>query len=737
MSAMIPAGIPFGSFARRVVIVCAAVIAAMAWSASSFAQQAAAVTVGKDDIGGVVTSAKGSEAGVWVIAETTDLPTKFSRSVVTDDQGRYLVPDLPKASYSVWVRGYGLVDSAKVKGQPGKTLNLKAVVAPDAAAAAKYYPAIYWYSMLKIPDKSEFPGTGTGANGNGVGQELKQQGQWLDFVKTDGCITCHQLGNAATRTIPKALGHFDTSFDAWMRRTQSGQASGNMVNRLGQLGAQKAIGLLADWTDRIAKGELPFAQPERPQGIERNVVVSVYDWATPTTYMHDGISTDRRNPTVNAWGPIYGATELSADNEPVLDPVHYTRSHVTIPVADPKTPSSKEDPMFAASPYFGAKPIWDSQTVPHNPMFDEKGRVWFTSRSRPADNPAFCKEGSTLESAQVFPIKTSNRQLSMYDPATKKWTLVNTCFQTHHLQFDKNEVLWTSSGGNGEVVGWLDVKKFEETGDAEKSQGWTPLILDTNGNGKRDDYVGPKDAVDPTKDKRISAAFYGVSPSPVDGSVWGSVLGYPGGVARIVPGSDPAKTALAEWYEPPLVDPNDPKKGYKGYSPRGMDIDTNGVVWTPLASGQLASFDRRKCQGPLNGPKATGQQCPEGWTLYSFPGPQFKGLADAGSAEASYYTWVDQHNTSGLGKDTPLATGNLNDSVIALIDGKTINLRVPYPMGFFAKGLDGRIDDPQGGWKGRGLWAAFGNRTPFHVEGGKGNLPKVVHFQVRSNPLEH
>ena len=117
-------------------------------------QQNASVRIDGDDIGGVVRSAKGPEAGVWVIAETTDLPTKFAKIVATDDQGRYVIPDLPKANYTVWVRGYGLVDSPKVKAAPGKTLNLKAVVAPSEAAAAEYYPAIYWYSMLKIPDKT-------------------------------------------------------------------------------------------------------------------------------------------------------------------------------------------------------------------------------------------------------------------------------------------------------------------------------------------------------------------------------------------------------------------------------------------------------------------------------------------------------------------------------------------------------------------------------------------------------
>ncbi len=114
-------------------------------------QQSPGVQIDNDDIGGVVTSVKGPEAGVWVIAETTDLPTKFAKIVVTDERGRYVIPDLPKANYNIWVRGYGLVDSPKVRAVPGKILNLKAVMARSAAAAAEYYPANYWYALLKIP----------------------------------------------------------------------------------------------------------------------------------------------------------------------------------------------------------------------------------------------------------------------------------------------------------------------------------------------------------------------------------------------------------------------------------------------------------------------------------------------------------------------------------------------------------------------------------------------------------
>src|SRR5207247_8267788 len=142
-----------------------------------------AVAIDNDDIGGVVSSAKGPEAGVWVIAETADLPTKFVRIVVTDDRGRYLIPDLPKASYRVWVRGYGLVDSPKVQAAPGRPLNLTAVVAPDARAAAEYYPAGYWFSLLRVPDKSEFTRAATGADGNGMSPNLASQAERLRIMK--------------------------------------------------------------------------------------------------------------------------------------------------------------------------------------------------------------------------------------------------------------------------------------------------------------------------------------------------------------------------------------------------------------------------------------------------------------------------------------------------------------------------------------------------------------------------
>jgi len=730
-----------------VVAIAAHMLAARATNLSS--QPGVSVQVGPNDIGGVVASGKGPQAGVWVIAETTDLPTRYIKEVVTDDRGRYLIPDLPKAKYTVWARGYGLVDSPKVQAEPGKLVDLKPEVAPDAKSAAQYYPANYWYALLEVPATNEFPGTG--AAGNGISPSVRAQGEWIHLVKTDSCESCHQLGNQYTRTIPSMFSDLDPA-QAWTRRVQSGQAGAIMTGGLAQLGTQRAAALFGDWTTRIAKGELPADTPPRPQGAERNVVITQWDWADPKAYLHDEISTDKRNPRVNANGLIYGSPEESRDYLPVLDPVHSSITQVKTQYRDPDTPGQPKP--LKPSAVWGDEAIWDSHTTVHNPMFDERGRLWFTARIRAGDDPAFCKAGSDLISAKLTPLTRSGRQLEMYDPATKKIEVIDTCFGTHHLQFasDANNTLWTSSGGGGGVVGWLNTKMWDQTHDAAKSQGWTALVLDTNGNGKRDAYAEGEQnvattpggeslgaasamnaAADPTKDTRLNAAFYGIGVG-ADGIIWGTVLGFPGGIVRLNPGPNPPETALAEYYEVPW---NDPKAPVWGFSPRGMDLDTNGVVWAALASGHLASFDRRKCKGPLNGPQATGRQCPEGWTLYQTPGPKFKNVTISGSADSHYYVWVDQFDTLGLGKNTPIVTGNSSDSLLALVNGKFVILRVPYPLGFFAKGMDGRFDDPNAGWRGKGVWTTWGTRTPFHSETGKGTMPKVVHFQIRPDPLAH
>ena len=166
-------------------------------------------------------------------------------------------------------------------------------------------------------------------------------------------------------------------------------------------------------------------------------------------------------------------------------------------------------------------------------------------------------------------------------------------------------------------------------------------------------------------------------------------------------------------------------------------------TWTAMAScgrcsraGISPASIAASARAKLNGPEATGQHCPEGWALYPLPGPNYKGAVDSASADTAYYNFIDRFDMLGVGKDVPLATGNGSEGLLALVDGKFMTFRVPYPMGFYAKGIDGRIDDPKGGWKGKGIWTTYATRAPFHAEGGKGTTSKLVKFQVRNSPLD-
>ena len=471
--------------------------------------------------------------------------------------------------------------------------------------------------------------------------------------------------------------------------------------------------------------------PPRPHGLERNVVITEWDWADPKAYLHDEVSTDRRNPTLNANGLIYGSLELSADYLPVLNPATNSISQVKLTVRDPNTPVAQGPMMLQPSPFWGTEAPWVSRNNVHNPMFDERGRVWITSTVRPPENPDFCKAGSALPSAKAFPLERSGRQLAMYDPASGKLTHISTCFSTHHLMFaeDANRTLWTSGGG--QVVGWLNTKMFDETGDEQKSQGWTALIMDTNGNGKRDAYVEPGDPVDPTKDKRFGGAFYAVSPAP-DGSIWGSVLGFPGrdrpAHAGVESAGDGARRGLR------AAARQSQGSGARLFAARhGCRSQRRRVGRAgQRPSGQLRSAE---VQGTAERTERNGPALPRGLDALSRAAAADERRVGPGSAESSYYTWVDQFDTLGLGANTPIDTGNESEGLLVLKDGKWVVLRVPYPVGYYTKWMDGRIDDPKTGWKGRGLYSTVSTRAPFHMETGKGTQSKVIRFQMRPDPL--
>ena len=714
------------------------VLGVAAVSVTTSARQGASMADGV--IAGTVSSTNGPEAGVWVIAETDELETKFAKVVVTDDRGRFVLPEMPEASYSVWVRGYGLVDSEKVTLAPDREdVELQAVIAPTPRDAAQYYPGNYWYSLIEPPPASEFPGTGN--DGNGINPGMRTQSHWVDNMK-QGCQLCHQLGNTATRVVQQR-DQFDSTIAAWDHRVQTGQRGNQMSNSMNRFGRERALEMFADWTDRVAAGAVPEAPP-RPAGIERNVVVTLWDWGQETSFIHDEIVTDKRNPRMNGDGPVYG---VSAGHGTItmVDPVANNATEVTIPVRpDPEIMPTRFPDVVTPSYYWGDQELWgvnsNERSDPHNPMMDHKGRVWMTSTIRPFQNSDWCREGSANQYAQYYPLGRTGRHASFYDPERERFVLVDTCFGTHHLQFgeDDDNTLWFS--GDGNVIGWLNTRVYDDTGDEQFSQGWCPTVLDTNADGEiTKPWNEPRaENPDPALDTRVAGFGYGIIAHPSDGSVWISRTGpFPGAIVRLDRGDNPPETCIAEMYQPPSIENTDLDPMNTGFAPRGIDVDRNGVIWAALSgSSHMASFDRSKC-AVTNGSTATGQHCSEGWTLYPMPGPRMANVEGRVGADFHYYSWVDQYNTLGLGENTPIANGSTSDSLLALDpeSGEWVVLRVPYPMAFYSRGLDGRIDDPDAGWKGRGLWANYGSNYVWHTEGGKGTKSKIVHFQLRPDPL--
>ncbi len=709
-----------------VVIVVAGAVAAFAGAAA--AQTAAA---GETSIAGVVRSADGPEAGVWVIAETDDLETGFRKIVVTGDDGRFLIPELATAAYSVWVRGYGLADSEPRAARPGDTLELSVSLAATPREAAAVYPANYWYSLIEVPPAADFPGTGD----NGINPAMRTQEHFIDGLK-DGCQLCHQLGNEATREMPMVdLDEFDSTAAAWAFRLGTGATGSSMIRQLNEMGRQRTLDVYADWTDRILAGEVP-PTPPRPQGVERNLVLTMWQWSSPRKHVHDNIATDKRNPRLNANGPVYG---VLGDNFVAVDPVGHQAREWVLPMRDSRSAGGRTLPSLywdEGAPGYGA-------ASGHNPMMDAEGRVWLTSAIRPSENPEWCRDGSHPSSA-YFPVERSTRQVSYYDPETDEFVFIDSCYTTHHLQFaeDAGDTLWFS--GDIDVVGWLNTRLYDRTGDEQAAQGWCPTVIDTNGDGAvTKPWNEPGEPVDAARDTRLDGFAYGIIPNPVDGSIWitrGSMSGpateFPGSILRLDPGASPPETCIAEVYEPPFENPAVAREGW-GYGPRGIDVDRDGVLWTALSgSGHLASFDRRKC-AVLNGPTATGQHCPEGWTLHSTPGPRMRGVTGSANADFHYYNWVDQFDTLGLGPNVPMASGSGSDSLLALLPEtrEWVVMRVPYPLGFYTRGLNGRIDDPDAGWKGRGLWGSYDTMANWHSEGGRGKTSEIVRFQIRPHPL--
>ncbi len=663
-----------------------------------------------DDIGGVVTSANGPEAGVWVIAETSDLPTKLARIVVTDDDGRYVIPDLPPADYDVFVRGYGLVDSSRQSARPGAPLNIDAVVAPDDRAAAQVYPAAWWLTMIEPPEAPEAQ---------------------LDFALTmKQCYDCHQVGNRATREIlPAMQGRSSSSLDVWTRRTAVGPSGPGMAAQFENLGDMRQA--LADWSDRVAAGEAPTDPPPRPQGAERNLVITLWDWGSEIDGRTDMAASDIRNATVNANGLVYGVAEMT-DSLTMLDPVTNTASVVTVPsTASPVVGGFNAS--STRSPHYGPS-MWARRADVRSAAVDASGRAWMASRVRePESQPDFCgADGNAF--GRYYPLERSSRQVSLYDPETGGFEQIDTCFSADHNQMSDDNFLYF---GQNDAVGWIDMDVWDETHDAEAAQGWCPAVVDTNGDGQITEWTEPDEAVVATLDHRVSFGCYSVAVSHADGSLWCSGIGRGAKrLVRIEKGSNPPQTCSAEFYEPP------PDRMPDVVGSGGVEVDGNGRAWQNWrVSGHYSSFDRTLCDTTAD-PQATGQGCPEGWSYRRKNDPTYG--TSFFHANESYLAHMDFHNTLNLGDDAPIY-GSVNTDAMEVLSpelGEYVTLRVPYPLGFFPRSGNGRVDDPDTGWKGKGYWASFSTYATWHIEGGRGEggagvLPKAVKFQMRPDPLAH
>ena len=657
-----------------------------------------------DDIGGVVTSTQGPEAGVWVVAETTDLPTRFIRIVATDDEGRYVLPDLPEATYQVFVRGYGLIDSARVPATPGQALNLDAVVAPDARAAAAVYPAAWWLSMMELPEG-----------------ELSQRE--LGSAVT-GCLNCHQVGNKATREIlPSVAAETTSSLEAWDHRVAMGPMGQGMAGAFRRLGPQRSM--FADWTDRIAQGDAPTQVPPRPTGVERNIVVTLWDWGTEHDGRTDSTSSDIRDATVNANGLVYGVVQPRGTLT-VLDPVEHRASTIQIPSS-----AQKIGVNAPTSPYWGDEAIWERAADPRSVAMDADGRVWLTGRTRaPDQQPDFCSDPSN-RFADYHPLARGGRQVFTYDPTSETFGEIDTCFSADHNQIGHDDVIYY---GLNSAVGWIDIETWDETQDAEAAQAWCPAVVDTTGDGIiTRGWTEPGEPIEPGRDHRIQFGCYAPAVNAADGSIWCSGVGQNDNkLVRIEVGENPPESCRAEVYEAPPSVTNPP-----AYGSGGIHISTDGIVWQDWrGSGHFASFDRSRCNS-TNGP-ATGQSCPEGWTFHRMDRkPTYQNADFPINSDESYLTQVDHHNVLGLGPDVPVY-GVVNADSLEVFVPTTeqfVTLRVPYPMGFFSRSSNGRIDDATTGWKGKGLWSSYSNYAAWHLEGGPGTLQKAVKFQIRPDPL--
>ena len=391
-------------------------------------------------------------------------------------------------------------------------------------------------------------------------------------------------------------------------------------------------------------------------------------------------------------------------------------------------------------------------------MMDRKGRVWVTSKIRENQDPAWCNEGSRNKFAKYYPLTFSARQASFYDPKTSssssstraiaRTTCSSTTTRTDGV-LQRADRARSSVGSNREST-------TIPTGRAsERAVGWCPQVVDTNGDGKitkpwnrrRRGAIGAlrtdtarrsgsecgcrcrrsrraRRCRRPTAGHDGQLHLYSVIPSPVDNSAWGAPRTIPGYIVRSTAATNPPETCITEVYKVPEP----------GIDPRGIDIDTNGVVWTALAaSSHLASFDRRKCKVRRAGRRPTAASAPKAGRSIR-PTARAQGHGHPGGLPLLQLGRSARRR--GLRQEHAARDGLelRRDPRARSADARSgSKLRVPYPLGFYHRGMDGRIDEPDRGLEGPRLWANYGTHLIWHIEGGKGTQARSC--TSRSGPI--
>ena len=380
-------------------------------------------------------------------------------------------------------------------------------------------------------------------------------------------------------------------------------------------------------------------------------MLTLWDWGSAQDGRSDNV-VDRQTRSAHATptGQIYGVSQPT-DALMVLDPVENKASVVKIPSMSSALAPATVSPTWADR-------IWNHQADPRSAEMDAKGRVWLTARNH-NERPAFCADVEKNKYAKNYKLPTGRgggggaKQVANYDTKTQKFEFVDVCFSVDHNELSEDNFIYY---GTNNSLGWVDMDTWDKTHDAEKSQGWCPAIIDSNGDGKiGPGWSEPDSPVDPAKDRRVEFGCYAIAYSEKDHGVWcSSNVGNQFKLTFITKGANPPESCRAEMYTPP----GGAASADDGHRRRHRRRQRHRLrSWR--VSGQLIAFDRRKCKSPDR--KADGQHCPEGWTIYRNNEPKYTNSPY--NASEPYLNHIDSVDALGLGKDSPIYASINTDSM--------------------------------------------------------------------------